>query len=103
MASGVLSRLIRGNEDSALNYLAVQSGVSKQEAQARLERLKAELQAGAQKAADAAKTVGWLSFGLLLFGSISALLGGGLGTQVHSHKHVEVINRKTINEPSHAL
>jgi hypothetical protein len=102
VATGVLSRLIRGNEDSALNYLAYQSGISRQEAKTRLERLREDLKAAAAKAADGARSVGWLSFGLLLFGSLSGLLGGGFGAQLNLRKPIDELDRKAIHSPSHA-
>jgi hypothetical protein len=84
VAKGVAQRLIRGDTDGAKNYLAMQSGITPTEADARIAQLKAR----ADKAVDDAKvaagnalqTTGWSLFLLVILGALSSVLGGALGS-----------------------
>ncbi len=78
VATGVASRLLRRNEQSAVNYLAAQAGISSAEA------------------------AGWIAFGILFLGSISAMLGGAFGAQLNMRKPVDSLDRKAMRKPSHA-
>ncbi len=106
VAAGVVSRLLRGDEQSAINYLSAQSGLSKAEANTRYLQFKQQVQTTAatigQKTAEAAKTAGWMTFGILFLGSISALLGGAFGAQLNMRKPVDSLDRKAMRKPSHA-
>lgn len=106
VATGVASRLLRGNEQSAINYLAAQAGISRTEANTRFIQLKEQVQTTAatigQKTAEAAKAAGWIAFGILFLGSISAMLGGAFGAQLNMRKPMDTLDRKAIRKPSHA-
>lgn len=84
VAQGVAVRLIRGNTDGARNYLAMQAGITPDEADARISQLKVR----ADKAVDDARvmagnalqTTGWSLFMLVLLGALSSVFGGALGS-----------------------
>jgi hypothetical protein len=85
VAMGVAHRLVDGNPEAAKNYLAMQAGMTPAEADARLAQLKAEadkkIDAAKLAAADALRTTGWTLFILVALTSVSAFLGGMLGTK----------------------
>jgi hypothetical protein len=87
VAINVGNRLLRGDEESAVDYLAMETGISREEAQERLSslRIQAEEAVGDAKniAGDALKSAGWTLFLLVLFGAISAIAGGILGSRMN--------------------
>lgn len=84
VAQGVATRLIRGNTDGAKNYLAMQAGITSEEADARIVQLKtqADKAIGDAKAGagDALQATGWSLFLLVILGALSSVLGGALGS-----------------------
>lgn len=84
VASGVASRLVRGDNEGAKNYLARQSGMTPAEADQRIATLKAQADAAMVKAreatATAMKATGWSVFLLIVLGAIAAATGGLLAT-----------------------
>src|SRR6185437_15172438 len=76
VVTGVASRLMAGDQDSAATYLANKAGLSRAEAESRLQNLKVKVQAVttdfAQRSADTARVVGWTAFTTMLLGAISA-------------------------------
>lgn len=80
---GLATRLIRGDESGARIYLARQAGITRADAKARIETVRAQFDAAvlsAGSAAAAALTVaGWTLFAALLLGSIASAIGGGVG------------------------
>src|SRR5690606_28302932 len=74
------TRLIAGDEEGAATYLGQQAGISRQEAQQRLDEIKDQVATTAgevgQTAAQATQAAGWILFGMILLGSAAALLGG---------------------------
>lgn len=102
VASGLVSRLVRGDQEAAFTYLSRQAGVTRAEAQQRIETVRAELdqaltQAG-NTAADAMKAIGWTLFGSLVLGSIFAMLGGGVGAQVNLRLPLSETDRRALRE-----
>ncbi|MEW6055301.1 MAG: hypothetical protein AB1540_01695 [Bdellovibrionota bacterium] len=100
---GVATRLLRGDETGARDYLARQAGLSPTEAQQRIDTFKNDFQNTAKDVgATAARVVsvaGWTLFGSLLLGSLFAALGGGAGARRNlnrplGQKDEEVIDRK---------
>lgn len=85
VAQGVAIRLLRGQEEQAKSYLANQAGISEAQADRRLAQFRDQLQSTAQdvgqSVAQVASIAGWTIFGMLLLGSIAALLGGGAGAR----------------------
>lgn len=79
------TRLIAGDEEGAATYLGQQAGISRQEAQQRLDEIKDQVATTAgevgQTAAQATQAAGWILFGMILLGSAAALLGGALGAR----------------------
>ncbi len=84
VASGVASRLVRGNTDSARNYLSLQAGISPEEAELRITQLKPRAEKAVDEATTAAsdvlKATGWALFLLVLLGALSSVFGGALGS-----------------------
>lgn len=90
VAQGVATRLIRGNTEGAKNYLAVQAGITPEEADARIAQLKtrADQAIGDAKAGagDALQATGWSLFLLVILGALSSVLGGALGSVTNFRK-----------------
>lgn len=84
VAQGVATRLVSGNPEGAKNYLAMQAGISPQEADARINQLQTQATSaiGDAKAAagDALQATGWSLFLLVILGALSSVLGGALGS-----------------------
>lgn len=85
VVSGVASRLMRGDSESAKNYLARQANLTPAEADARIAQLRGQVDAAMVQAREtAARTmqgVGWSLFAALLLGSVAAMSGGALGSR----------------------
>lgn len=81
------NRLLRGDEEGAIDYLSQESGISREEAQTKLSqfRIQAEEIVGDAKniAGSALKATGWTLFLMVLFGALSSLLGGALGCRAN--------------------
>jgi hypothetical protein len=82
--TGVATRLIQGNTDSAKNYLAANSNLSRAEIDTRINQLQTQVQQAGedarQAAASALKVTGWGLFFTSVIGLIVACLGGLMGT-----------------------
>lgn len=80
VARGVAERLMRGDSQGALNYITDQAGVSRGEAEAKINQLKDQFQQAvadaANKAGIAIKLAAWTIFASLILGSLFAVLGG---------------------------
>jgi hypothetical protein len=98
VSAGILSRLLRGDSDSAITYLSVQTGMSRADAQARLENVANQVKTTAadlgQRSADAARALGWSSFVTMLLGSLAAMFGGAIGAQINIRRPVDEMDRK---------
>lgn len=102
VAKGVASRLIRGNDDAALNYLARQAGITRAEAQQRIETVKAQFdqvvtQAG-DTAARAVEIAGWTLFGALFLGTLFSMVGGGVGAQMNLRAPLSRADERAISK-----
>jgi hypothetical protein len=88
VASGVASRLIRGDNEGAKNYLARQAGITPAEADAKIAALRAQVDQAMVKAreatATAMKATGWSVFLLIVLSAIAAATGGLLATHFNS-------------------
>jgi uncharacterized membrane protein len=84
VASGVASRLVRGDTEGAKNYLARQSGITPAEADQKIAALHAQLDQAMVKAREATATAmkgtGWGVFLLIVLGAIAAASGGVIAT-----------------------
>jgi hypothetical protein len=81
VAAGVASRLLRGKDNLALNYLAHQGNISRAEAQRRIETVKARFDQivmdTASDTADSVAVAGWSLLLALFFGTSCAAIGAG--------------------------
>ena len=84
VARGVATRLIGGDAEGARNYLAMQAGITPEEADARIGMLKTRADRAVEEAkaatGDALQATGWSLFLLVLLGALSSVLGGALGS-----------------------
>ncbi|MES2768213.1 MAG: hypothetical protein V4596_03625 [Bdellovibrionota bacterium] len=85
VAKGVASRLLRGDDESAKNYLAYQAGVPASEVDQKINAAKAKIDEATTKlreaTASAMKATGWSLFVILVLGMISSGVGGLLATK----------------------
>jgi hypothetical protein len=90
VASGVISRLLRGDHDGAKNYLALQAGITPAEADRRISLLRGQVETATAQAREAAsnamKGAGWSLFLTLLLGTLAATTGGALGSRANLRK-----------------
>lgn len=100
VSTGVLSRILRGDTNSAVNYLSNQAGISREEAQAKFDDVSGRVKAAAanlgQRAADSARTLGWAAFATMLFGTFAAMLGGAVGAQLNIRKPIDSLDRRAL-------
>lgn len=90
VATGVASRLLRGNTESAKNYLARQAGITPAEADQRIAQLRTQADQAVvqarETAASALQGAGWSLFATLLLGTAAAIGGGALGSRANFRK-----------------
>ncbi|WP_413294835.1 hypothetical protein ACLSU7_06965 [Bdellovibrio sp. HCB185ZH] len=88
------SRLIRGDTESAKNYLASQAGISSEEADKAITVMKEKtdkaLEDARKAAATAFKAIGWSSFVTLVLAMIAAALGGMVGAVCNERRMIDV-------------
>jgi hypothetical protein len=100
VASGLLTRALRGETESAVNYLALQSGISRAEAQDRFRSLNMQVRNAAtdiaQRATEAARKLGWTAFAVILMGGIAAMLGGAIGAQMSLRKPMDRLDQMAL-------
>ncbi|HEX4924178.1 MAG TPA: hypothetical protein VFV50_08830 [Bdellovibrionales bacterium] len=87
VVQGVATRLLRGDRESARNYLAYQAGISPQEAQARIDRLQIQAQGQLKEAGETTAEIiaglGWAGFIVLLLGTVACCFGGAAGSRAN--------------------
>lgn len=97
---GISLRLMRGDDESAANYLAMQSNLAPSEAQTRIAVLKQradELMTKAREAsATALKAGGWSVFLLITLSAIASVLGGLLGSQFNLRRTMDIEVPSTV-------
>ncbi len=102
VVQGVGSRLLRGDEDSAVSYLAHQAGLSQAEARARLDQFKARFnEAMTQAALAMAKTLrsaGWTLTLAILFGSLAGMAGGAFGANYNLREPLSMADDRALRE-----
>lgn len=85
VVKGVAARLLRGDSESAKNYLAYQASLTPAEADQRVQLWKARAEEALVKAREAAakalKVAGWGVFILIVTGLSAAVMGGLLGVK----------------------
>ncbi|MGE3262921.1 MAG: hypothetical protein AB7K68_14160 [Bacteriovoracia bacterium] len=106
VAKGVASRLLRGDQESAKNYLAFQASLTPPQAEQKIAEAKAKADAALVQAREAAATAlkgaGWTVFVLIVVGLFASATGGLLGTKMNERyyldmSHEEVLRARTIN------
>jgi hypothetical protein len=105
--SGVASRMIRGNPDSAKAYLARNTNLTPAQIDAKVADLNTRLQAAANDArvaaAHAMQVSGWSLFAMLVLALIGAVFGGLFGSRVNRSVPVTESGLRTSRmKPSHA-
>lgn len=94
VVQGVASRLIRGDTEAAKNYLAIQSGLSPEETDARIASIQARVQTAATEAREATATAlqatGWSVFVVMCLGLMFSVLGGLLASVLNGRATMEV-------------
>lgn len=102
---GILTRLIRGNPESAKNYLANQTGLSGAELNTRFNRIENEFKSSAATIGANATSVisrsAWAVFLLLLAGIATAVLSGAWGAGMNFRLPLtdELTNRHQLSKP----
>lgn len=100
VATGLASRLIRGDVDSAKTYLAYQAGISQEEADRRIAALRERVDQAVIQAREAAakglQAAGWTIFLTLLIGGAAAISGGALGSLANVRKPLEEVERAAV-------
>lgn len=90
VATGVATRLIRGDTESAKTYLAFQAGITREQANRRITELREKVdQAVVQARTATAKglqAAGWTLFLTLLTGIAAAISGGALGSMANMRR-----------------
>lgn len=102
LTKGVASRLIRGDEQAAVRFLAVRTGLNPAAARARVDTFKAKFKATAEQAAlTTAKTLrkaGWTLFATIILGCCSGMLGGALAANYNLREPVSEADRSALRE-----
>jgi hypothetical protein len=87
VVAGIVSRIAQGNTEGAKSYLANQAGMTRAEADQRINQVSAQLNTALKDAGVAAGRVvsgmGWTFFAIILFGTLCACLGGALGSRAN--------------------
>ncbi|MGE3610138.1 MAG: hypothetical protein AB7I27_11165 [Bacteriovoracaceae bacterium] len=90
VATGLGSRLVRGDVESAKNYLSAQAGISPAEADQRIVALRGRVDNAIAQAKDttsmALQSSGWTLFLLVVLGALAAVAGGALGSVANFRK-----------------
>lgn len=92
--SGVATRLIRGDAQSAKVYLARQANISPAEADRRINEANAQVAAAGRQvregAAKALQATGWSLFVGMLLGAAAAIGGGAVGSRLNERKPLAI-------------
>src|SRR5665213_2546235 len=98
--TGVTTRLMRGETQSAQNYLAQQAGLTPAQAQVRMNTIatafKTTLKEVAERISDATSRLGLAAFVTILLGTLAAMLGGGTGALVNLRKPIDRVDEKAL-------
>lgn len=90
VATGLASRMVRGDVEGAKNYLSVQAGISPAEADTRIAALRSRVDRVVEEArmgiASALQSAGWSLFFIVILGSGAAVGGGALGSVANFRK-----------------
>lgn len=100
---GVASRLLRGDQESAKNYLSRQAGISPQEAEQKIVQARTQIDGALQKAREASstalKTTGWSMFSLIVLSVLASVLGGFFATKRNETYTLDMRARNKAAKP----
>jgi hypothetical protein len=98
VAQGIATRLVRGDTTGARNYLASQAGISRTEADRRLNAFKTDFQNKMRDVgtatAKAVSIAGWTLFGIFTLGALFSVFGGAAGARRNLNKPVSEADRR---------
>ncbi len=101
VVKGVATRLMAGNEQGALRYLANQAGISEEEARSRMESFRAQFTSAVQQAGTAAartlRSAGWTLFFAVLLGAIAGMAGGGVAANYNLREPISAADDKALH------
>jgi hypothetical protein len=101
VAQGLATRLIRGDTLGARNYLATQAGISRAEADRRINQFKTDVQNKikdvASTTAKAVSIAGWTLFGVFALGAFFSILGGAAGAKRNLAVPVSAADRRRVS------
>ncbi len=101
VVKGVATRLMAGNDEAALRYLANQAGISEAEARTRMESFRAQFTAAVQQAGTAAartlRNAGWTLFFAILLGAIAGMVGGGIAANYNLREPISAADDKALH------
>jgi hypothetical protein len=101
VAQGLATRLVRGDTVGARNYLASQAGISRAQADRRLNQLKTDFQNKMRDVgtatAKAVSIAGWTLFGVFFLGTFFSILGGLAGARRTLSVPVSDADRRRIS------
>lgn len=104
VVEGVIVRLVRGNENGAINYFARQANIPTEQARQRIGAVREDLQAAIQSTAVGATNMmtgaGWALFATMVIGAIAATMGGALGSRENLRHPISAEARDLIDERS---
>lgn len=100
VAQGLASRLIRGDTTGARDYLAQQAGISRAQADRKINQFRTEFQDKMRDigtaTAKAVSIAGWTLFGVFLLGTIFGVLGGAAGARRNLSRPVSKSDQRRI-------
>lgn len=100
VATGVATRLYRGDVESAKSYLSRQTGISKVEAQQRIDQLKARadqaIASVREGAKDSLRSTGLTLFLAAVLGAIAGSLGGALGSRANRRQPLAAYEQVSV-------
>jgi len=98
--TGLSQRLMRGDTESAKSYLAAQTGISRTEAQQKIDAMNAKFKTTladiGQKSSVAASRLGWAAFVTIVLGAVASMLGGGTGAMVNLRKPLDRVDERAM-------
>jgi hypothetical protein len=101
VAQGLATRMVRGDTIGARNYLASQAGISRAEADRRINQFKTDFQNKMKDvgtaAAKAVSIAGWTLFGTFALGTFFSIAGGAAGARRNLSVPVSDADRRRIS------
>ena len=102
--SGVSSRLLRGDQEGAKNYLAREAGISPTEADQRIAGAQTQINQGLEQARSASATAlqatGWSLFIMILLSAIASALGGLFAAKRNYSHTLDISSRQARQTPT---